>query len=228
MEHLSKKPFYLTDEDILWVGNTLAGLSEDEKIDLLLFPPEHDWPFFPVGRKNALRIKTVQNEGHAACVCNFPGDEADERDYHLVFHMNTLPCEKWEKTFGVAFRSCIDEGALAVMVSPILFPAYLEKLNPGLAEENMSVATLAYEISTVLLREQLGFNGVAVAESITDFSEIPRSVDAGCDLVMIIGKTDEAAASLKKGVADGIVTPQRLREAAVRILGLKAALGLHK
>lgn len=26
MEHLSHKPYYLTDEDILWVGNTLADM----------------------------------------------------------------------------------------------------------------------------------------------------------------------------------------------------------
>ena len=33
MEHLTKKPYYLTDEDILWVGNTLADMTPAECAD---------------------------------------------------------------------------------------------------------------------------------------------------------------------------------------------------
>jgi len=32
MEHLSRKPFFLTDEEILWVGNTLADKTDEERI----------------------------------------------------------------------------------------------------------------------------------------------------------------------------------------------------
>jgi beta-N-acetylhexosaminidase len=35
MGDLKAKPFYLNDEDIKWVENTLAGMTEDEKIGQL-------------------------------------------------------------------------------------------------------------------------------------------------------------------------------------------------
>lgn len=35
---LKAKPFYLTDEDIRWVGETLASLTTDEKLQQLFFP----------------------------------------------------------------------------------------------------------------------------------------------------------------------------------------------
>ncbi|MCL2379074.1 MAG: hypothetical protein FWC77_08115 [Defluviitaleaceae bacterium] len=39
---------------------------------------------------------------------------------------------------------------------------------------------------------------------------------------------DEDINYMRKGVEDGIITPKRLNEALIKILGLKAALGLHK
>ena len=38
MFDLKAKPFYLSDEDIAWVKDTLAGMTEDEKIGQLFFP----------------------------------------------------------------------------------------------------------------------------------------------------------------------------------------------
>lgn len=38
MIDLKDNPFYLTDEDIAWVNETLAGMTEDEKVGQLFFP----------------------------------------------------------------------------------------------------------------------------------------------------------------------------------------------
>jgi len=47
MEHLSGKPYYLTDEDILWVGTTLADMM-------------------PIECRDVEEIKRTSNEGYAA------------------------------------------------------------------------------------------------------------------------------------------------------------------
>ena len=37
MVNLREKPYYLTDEDIAWVKNTIAGMSDEEKVGQLFF-----------------------------------------------------------------------------------------------------------------------------------------------------------------------------------------------
>jgi beta-N-acetylhexosaminidase len=228
MEHLSKKPFYLTDEDILWVGNTLADMPEEGRITRLVIPPNHVFPLVPIIRKSADRIKQKRNEGFAAYIIDFPGDVIDERDAHLIVHMNTLTCEKWDKTLGADYSVCINEGVMAVMVAPVLFPAYMEKLNPGATEAQMNPSPFSYEITTLLLKEKLGFNGLVMAENITKPANLPLAIAAGCDMIISSGNADDNFTHIKKGIDDGTITQERLRAAIVQILGFTAALGLHK
>lgn len=51
---------------------------------------------------------------------------------------------------------------------------------------------------------------------------------AGCDMIMYSFDFKEDLAYMKEGLRQGIVTEERLDEAVTRILGVKAALGLHK
>ncbi|MCL2190032.1 MAG: hypothetical protein FWC16_14215 [Defluviitaleaceae bacterium] len=225
MEHLCKKPFFLTDEDVLWVGNTLADMTQDQKIARLMYAPGDKIPFSPIGRMSAERVKIVQNSGFAAYVTDFPGDEVDERDIHLVAHINTLSCAKWDKTFGESYRACIEAGVLAVMVEPIIFPAYSEKLGEG--KENAQPASRAPEIVTALLKEQLGFNGLVVAENM-ESEDMPYAIAAGCDMLFSSGNVYFDIGSIKRGLKSGIISQDRLHDALTKVLGIEAALGLHK
>jgi|GEM_PF-3045971 len=61
MEYLSGKPYYLTDEDILWVGTTLADMM-------------------PIECYDAEEIKRTSNEGYAAMMrCDKLDADAIER-----------------------------------------------------------------------------------------------------------------------------------------------------
>jgi beta-N-acetylhexosaminidase len=227
MEHLTKKPFYLTDEDILWVGNTLADMTEDEMLARLMYAPGHGIPFSPIGRMGANRVKALQNKGFAANVIDFPGNEVDAREYHMIEPINTLSCKKWDTTFGAGYRACIDEGVMAVMVAPIVFPAYTMSLNPLIADGDCLPATICYELTTLLLKKTLGFNGLVIAENI-ESEEMSLAIAAGCDMLFSSGNIHYDIGHIKKGIDKGIITQDRLREAAVQILGIEAALGLHK
>lgn len=182
-------------------------------------------------------VKAVQAEGVAACIKHFPGDGMDERDQHLVASINSMSCEQWDKTYGAAYRACIDAGAMTVMVGHILQPAYTRKLNPRIEDRNILPATLSHELCTGLLREQLGFNGLIVTDATTMAGmaismprpkAVPQAIAAGCDMFLFSKCIEEDLAFMRKGIDDGIITKRRLHDALIRILGLKAALRLHK
>jgi len=356
MEYLKQKPFYLNDEDIKWVKDTIDGMTEDEKVNQLFCLIAYDanpdnltrlatdikpgglmcrpmsadeskevvgilqgkskipmliaanlekggngvmtegtsmgsplavaatnndematrlgticgregaavgcnWSFAPiididynfrnpitnirtfgsdperVKRMGVNYVKAVQKEGLAASIKHFPGDGVDERDQHLVTSINTLGCKEWDETFGEVYKASIDAGAMTVMIGHIMLPEYSRKLKPGIKDGDIMPASLAYELTTTLLKEQLGFNGLVVTDATTMAGmtipmsrekAVPETIAAGCDMFLFTKNMDEDIAYMKKGVENGIITPKRLNEALSRILGLKAALGLHK
>jgi beta-N-acetylhexosaminidase len=123
------------------------------------------------------------------------------------------------------------------MVGHIMQPAYSRKLNPFLKDEEILPATLSYELVTNLLKEQLGFNGLVVTDATTmagmvipvhRSEAVPMAIAAGCDMFLFTRNLEEDFQFMKQGIKDGIITKERLHDALTKILGMKAALGLHK
>jgi beta-N-acetylhexosaminidase len=190
-----------------------------------------------VKRMGVQFVKGLQEQGVAASIKHFPGDGTDERDQHLVTTINNLSCEEWDRTYGAAYRACIDAGALTVMAGHIMQPAYSHKLKPALKNGEMLPASLSQELITELLRKQLGFNGLVVTDASTMAGmaiplprekAVPAAIAAGCDMFLFTRNPDEDFYYMKKGIQDGIITEERLTEALTRILALKASLKLHK
>lgn len=179
--------------------------------------------------------KEVQKHGMAVSIKHFPGDGVDERDQHLVTTINSLSCEEWDATYGAVYKACIEEGAMTVMAGHIMMPAYSRRLNPGIKDEDILPATLAPELLNGLLREKLGFNGLIVTDATTmvGFNNVMHRKDAvvqaiaaGCDMFLFTKNLDEDYEYMRQGVADGVISRERLDEAVMRILALKAALKL--
>ncbi len=190
-----------------------------------------------VARMGAQYVRGVQANGLAASIKHFPGDGVDERDQHLVTSINSLSCDEWDATFGQVYQTCIDAGALTVMAGHIMQPAYSRKLRPGIADKDILPASLAPELINDLLRGQLGFNGLVITDAtamagmgipMPRSQAVPQAIAAGCDMFLFTRNLEEDFAYMKQGVADGVITPERLHDALTRILGLKAALKLHK
>jgi len=190
-----------------------------------------------VKRMGVNYVKAVQSEGVAASIKHFPGDGVDERDQHLVTSINSLSCEEWDETFGAAYKACIDAGALTVMIGHIMQPEYSRKLVPGIKDEDIMPATLAPELTTTLLKEKLGFNGLVVTDAtsmagmtipMSREKAVPLTIAAGCDMFLFTKNMEEDFEYMRKGIADGVITQERLHEALTKILALKAALRLHE
>ena len=182
-------------------------------------------------------IAAAQKRGVAACAKHFPGDGVDERDQHLVSSVNDLSCEKWDETFEKIYRSCIEAGVLSVMIGHIVLPKYIRKFSPEIPDKDMLPASLSPQIITGLLRNSLGFNGLVVSDATSMAGmtiampreqAVPACIAAGCDMFLFTKNMDEDISFMRRGYEKGIITQQRLNEALLRILGMKAALGLHK
>ncbi|MCD7765934.1 MAG: glycoside hydrolase family 3 protein, partial [Lachnospiraceae bacterium] len=180
----------------------------------------------------------AKENGVAVAIKHFPGDGVDERDQHILTSVNSLSVEDWDKNYGKVYAELIAKGAQTVMAGHIAQPAYVAALKPDATyEEKMLPASLNPVLLTGLLRGKLGFNGLICTDStpMVGFTTamprekaIPSAIAAGADMILFNKDLEEDFGFLMAGLKNGILTEARLDEAVTRILGTKAALGLHK
>ncbi|MDE7436463.1 MAG: glycoside hydrolase family 3 protein [Lachnospiraceae bacterium] len=178
----------------------------------------------------------ADEEQMAVAVKHFPGDGMDEVDQHILTSVNSMSRKEWDATYGKIYQGMIDDGSLSIMVGHIALPDYQEFYS-GKKEERLIPATLSKELLQNLLREKLGFNGLICTDAtpMVGFCcamkrelAVPTAIASGCDMFLFNKDLHEDYEFMKAGYEKGIITDERLEEALDRILGMKAALGLHK
>lgn len=181
------------------------------------------------------QLEGLKEYGVAAAVKHFPGDGVDERDQHLVASVNSLSVEEYDASYGKIWQEVVNAGVLSVMVGHILQPAYSKHFNPRLRDEEILPATLSKEILQGLLRGKLGFNGMIVTDAtpmigfntpMKRSEAVPAALAAGCDMILFNKDIREDYQFVRDAIADGRLTMERVDEAVVRILAMKAAMGL--
>ena len=60
--------------------------------------------------------------GFACAAKHFPGNGQDFRDAHLSNNVNYFTVEEWDKTYGMVYRTLIDNGLDAIMAGHIMLP----------------------------------------------------------------------------------------------------------
>ena len=171
------------------------------------------------------------------CIKHFPGDGTEERDQHLVLGVNELSPEEWDASFGRVYKHHIDNGVEMFMAGHIAVPYYQKKLDPKLEDKDILPATLAKELITDLLKEQLGFNGMVITDAshmlgmrsaMRREDYVPGAIAAGCDMFLFFNNIDEDFNFMLNGYKKGVISEERMNDAVRRILGLKAKLNLPK
>lgn len=187
-------------------------------------------------KRHALaQIRVFQDNGVAATLKHWPGEGYDDRDQHLVTTINPLTISEWHETFGELYRTCIDAGALSVMSAHIAFPAYLEAQGI-LGAEQFRPASISRHLNIDLLRGELGFNGVITSDAsemagLSSFVPAPQSkvelLKGGCDMILMSSDPDGEIAAVETAIRSGELNQDELDMSVLRLLGLKAKLGLH-
>jgi beta-N-acetylhexosaminidase len=161
---------------------------------------------------------------------HFPGhgDTATDSHYALPVVLGDLS-ELTAREF-YPFAAIIQEGIQMVMSAHIMLPQF----DPD------NQATLSRRILTDILRGQLGFNGVIIADALgmqairsevstSSFAE--RAHEAGIDLFLMVGDPvsirDAVACrdSLRLGLVSGNLSESSLRQSETRIANVLSALG---
>ncbi len=157
---------------------------------------------------------------------HFPGHGDTDTDSHSGAAVSNKSLEELEACELLPFQAGIDAGAQLVMVSHISLPAVTGDMTPS---------SLSYEITTVLLRDELGFDGLTITDSmsmqaITDSYSADeaavKAIQAGIDIILMPEDLDAAVQGVLSAVADGTITEQRIDESVLRILQVKLEQGI--
>ena len=188
-------------------------------------------------REAAVHIRVLQQHGVATTAKHWPGEGYDDRDQHLVTTVNPLNFDDWKQSYGHIYRSMIEQGVMAVMSAHIALPSWVRKQNPNAGREAFRPSSVSHLLNVDLLRGELGFNGLVVSDAtpmggLSSWAEkeayAPDVVQNGCDMYLFGHPNEVEIGLLMKGLRSGRLTETRLEEAVTRVLGLKAALRLHK
>ena len=179
-----------------------------------------------VGSLVVSEIKGLQGTKTITTAKHFPGHGDTNGDTH---HSTVYVTKTWEELLEgeiIPFQMAVDAGVDMIMVAHI-------------SAENVTTdglpASLSYEMITEKLRNEMGFDGVVITDSMemgaiadyyTPAEAAILAVTAGNDIVLMPDDFEEAYTGLLEAVRTGKISETRINESVLRILELKDRYGL--
>ncbi len=179
-----------------------------------------------VARLTRAQVDGYQAAGVAATAKHFPGHGDTGTDSHTALPVITHDGARLRAVDLAPFRAAIDAGVDSIMTAHIVVPA---------VDASGLPATLSSAALTGLLRDELGFDGVIVTDSLrmqgvrtmfTDAEVAVRALQAGADQLLDPPDLPAAYAAVLDAVRDGALTLERIDASVERVLRLKAQRGL--
>ncbi len=167
-------------------------------------------------KATATAVRGFDAAGVVSTVKHFPGHGAATGDSHDTLPELDSSLAEIEAHDLPPFRAAIASHAPAVMLSHLDLTA----IAPGVP------ASLAPEVYD-LLRDDLGFQGVAITDSLgmgavaSSYKPAVAALNAGADLLLMPVDTVETHRVLSRAVRDGDVSRERIEEAAARVVALQ-------
>ena len=194
-------------------------------------------------------IEGLSENNISTSLKHFPGHGNVGEDSHTKLPLSELTLDELKECELITFEAGIEAGADMIMTAHIQYPqiddtTYISKDD---GKEVYLPATLSKKIITGLLRDEMGFDGIIISDSMqmdaiaTHFDETDAAVlaiNAGVDLLIRpadvyrddeINTFPDVKRYMKKLVARvsaGDITEERLDESVRRILGLKFRKGI--
>jgi beta-N-acetylhexosaminidase len=184
-----------------------------------------------VGEMVSAYIRGAHSSGMLTTAKHFPGHGDTATDSHLGLAQVTGDRARLDSVELPPFRKAIAAGVDSVMVAHVTVPALDSTPN--------TVATVSPQIVTGLLRRDMQFKGIIVTDAL-DMAGLTRlyaadigreAVDAfkaGNDLLLIPPDLDAAVHAMVAAVRSGEIPESRLDASVLKILKVKASLGLDK
>ena len=180
-----------------------------------------------VARLSALFVRGTQDGGAVSTAKHFPGHGDTDVDSHVGLPIVGATWSRLNNVELVPFRAAIEANVGMVMTAHIALPA--------VEGDSTTPATLAPRIITGVLRDTLGFRGVAITDAMTmegvgkgygvEESSV-LAVKAGSDIILKPSDPTKAIDAVLAAVERGEISPARIDSAARRVLELKARTGV--
>jgi beta-N-acetylhexosaminidase len=157
--------------------------------------------------------------GVVPVVKHFPGHGSVPADSHLTLPVQRRTMAQLQAIDLVPFRAAVESGLPAVMVGHLDVRA----VDPGVP------ATLSRPVVTDLLRNELGFEGLVVTDSMSMTGltrgrdpgrSAVRAMRAGVDVLLMPPSPAVARTALVRAVRQGRLSRRRLEQAAARQIAL--------
>lgn len=169
---------------------------------------------------------------------HFPGDGTDWRDVYQTSSPNQCSLADWKASFGRCYRHLIREDVPVIMVGGNAFPSYIRTVLTEAEPRDVYLpANMSHLITTKLLRETLGFNGLIVSDNINKplYSEINPvasvavdMLNAGCNMIVTSGEPMELFNEIKQGLKNKTLDMKVINRSVGYILAAKTMLGLDE
>lgn len=171
----------------------------------------------------AAAVRGFTDAGVVCCVKHFPGHGDTSTDTHEGAAVVDKSLDELRAGELLPFESGIEAGVDMVMVGHITVTAVDDE-----------PATISKAVITDLLREELGWDGVVITDSLDmgalagyDNGEVcVKFLEAGGDILLGVPDIEAALTALETAVTDGRLTEQRIDESVQRVLELKIAHGI--
>jgi len=173
------------------------------------------------------QVGAYQNENMIATAKHFPGHGDTATDSHYGLPIITHDLETLHKIDLKPFKAAIDSGIDAIMTAHIVVPALDDSGLP---------ATLSKPILTGLLREELGFKGLIITDSLgmSGANVVPpervavEAFKAGADILLNPPNVEVAYYGMLEAAKSGEISKKRIDESVYRILEAKLKRGLFE
>ena len=180
-------------------------------------------------------LKKLQDAGCLGCLKHFPGLGASQVDSHEELPLVDISADELREVDLAPYRSLFASGgAFAVMVAHAAFP----KLDLQETDQSGKLlpSSLSRKIVTNLLRNELGFNGVALTDDLEMGAILKNygigeackmAILAGEDMLAICANPEavlEGHHAVTEAVLSGEISEERLNQSLERIADLKSRL----
>ena len=171
----------------------------------------------------ASAVRGFTDAGVVCCLKHFPGHGDTDTDTHEGAAVVNKSLDELRAGELLPFVSGIEAGADMVMIGHITFTA-LDDVP----------ATISQAVISGLLRDELGWDGVVITDSLDmgalagyDSGEVcVRYLEAGGDILLGVPDLGTAVGAIESAVAEGRLTEQRIDESVLRVLSLKIEHGI--
>lgn len=174
-------------------------------------------------------IDEQRKQGVISCLKHFPGHGSADGDTHVGLVDVT---DTWKTSELAPYRKLIAEGVADMVMTAHVVNGKLDSVYP---------ASLSWQVTTRLLRDSLGFDGVVITDDMAmgaivnqyGYDEAVRlAVVAGADILCLSNNGKEYDADIvprtiriiEKLVADGRIKAERIHQSAERIRKLKKSI----